>query len=143
MEGVSMKVENLLIDKLHEDICKERVISRVYSTWKHRNENNDRFSMYLRRNKYDCVAIYGLGKIGKDLYDELIKDEITISFFADRFSHEIYDGREILGICELWPCTDVVIITQVTGIDDVCSDLRKKFEGHIISFMDYLLGDLL
>ena len=133
-----MKVEQLLIDKLLNDIYNEQMISKVYSKWKYRNEENKRFSTYLKYNKFNCAAIYGLGRIGRDLYYELVKDGVEISFLADRFSNEMFDGREVLGICDVWPYTDVVIVTQITDIDGVYRDIKGKNDGATISFIKYI-----
>lgn len=76
-----------------------------------RFERDGSLSTVLRENNLRNVAIYGMGKFGKKLYDSLAGSEITIMYLIDKNPCRLSELETVVGSDEELENIDVLIVT--------------------------------
>lgn len=95
---------------------------------------------YFERNGYESVAIYGMGELGKRLYEELKNQGKTVTFVMDRKASGIDPGLRICGIDDEIPEVDVIVITPTFDYASIEEQLKKVTSAKIISIKDVVMG---
>jgi hypothetical protein len=87
-------------------------------------------------NKYSTIAIYGVGKEGRKLIDELASSEVSIKYGIDRNATNIE--------CENFPIytpdsindkeqVDCIVVTPINDFVAIEEQLEKLFDCDIVS----------
>lgn len=72
------------------------------------------FGAYFKDNRIRSVAIYGMGAIGRRLYEELREQQIETRYAIDRNAAAIHvEGLQIKTLEEQLPKVDAVIVTPI------------------------------
>ena len=86
----------------------------LYDKWLNNLRGGRFIASYFHDNLYRSVAIYGMGVIGIQVYEELCKDRIFVSYGIDRNAEKI----EVNGLSVVKPdsiidmeIVDVIVIT--------------------------------
>lgn len=93
---------------------------------------------YFEDNEIKCIAIYGLGGIGRHLYEELRSQNITISYGIDQRAKDIQDlDLEVKTLDDKLPEVDAVVVTPVSFYE-IEKEIYKKMgkEIAVISIED-------
>lgn len=91
---------------------------------------NKRISSYLKENGYQSVAIYGNGKIGKRLIEELEENtDVTILRVFDRNGIVYGDTKGKV---------DAVIVTPIYHYEEIRSELVNSYTCSILSLSDII-----
>ena len=98
-----------------------------------RQEKNT-YNRYFADNNLHTVAVYGLGKFGKILVEELTSDGVEIAFAIDRAVTEYKDLKIYTPDSEIPPC-DIIIVSLVDA-DELLTELKKKWDVRIFSFSE-------
>ena len=72
------------IDEKEKLIFKQEEVLKVYERWIDSYQKNTLISEFLERNQYQKIAIYGLGRLGKNIYNELKNSMIDVLYIIDR-----------------------------------------------------------
>ncbi len=91
------------------------------------------------RNNYNTVAIYGFGKFGQFLHQELVTKGITVSYVLDKNAESIKGTNADIRIPQKYEDVDIVIVTNMFGIQEICDDLHDKGYCDVISLWDLMI----
>lgn len=81
---------------------------------------------YFEDNLINNVAIYGLGAIGKRLYEELSQQSIDVVYGIDKNAEKIHlDGLEIKTLDDELPDVDTVVVTPISFYE-IEKDIYQK-----------------
>lgn len=102
---------------------------------------NHKLENYMKKHRYSKVAIYGMGLalegVTTFLMEELKRNHIEIAYGIDR-KPDLFQGKSVpvLGINDLFPEVDVIIVTAIYSFASIFCELRKKTDLKIISLED-------
>lgn len=108
----------------------------VMDKWFQKELRGEGIAIYLRKNRFYNITIYGMGYIGKNLYEYLKKERFQIGNLIDQKNNESVDGNRIKTIDEEHAPTDVIIVTAVYYFEELENKLKTKFNKPILSFAD-------
>ena len=117
---------------------KYRKMFFVYDAWLKLYSDNRSISGFLKEKQYNKVAIYGDGYLGKQLYRELKRDGIEVSYFIDRNAAYLKEEIPVYTVEGNLPKVDMVIstLTEKDGVDMTL--LEKKLDRKV-----FVLNDLI
>lgn len=124
-----------LADKAKQEY-KNRTYYSMLSEWLAlKIEGNIEHSMekYLEANAYKSIAIYGFGKLGMLLYEELKNSSIEIKYIIDKNAKSMHTQLKMIDLDHFLGDVDAVIVTPVTAFDSVKEQLDKKGTMPILS----------
>lgn len=117
---------------------KSRLLAEMVRQWfSIKLEKKSLVTVLRKRNMYS-VAIYGMGYLGRSLYQELEDSPVEIACVMDQALEE---GDEILKTIrpdEELPKVDAVIVTVLGDVRDLCDLLRKKCGYRVITLKNLL-----
>lgn len=99
---------------------------------------------YLKEQGIHKVAIYGHGKIGLLLYQDLVKDGIKVECFVDGQLQPDYQSIDntlvtVVDRVPYAPQTDAMIITPSYDFEDIEKAIKKKgYKGIMLSLSQLL-----
>lgn len=120
-------------------------LDRYYNLFEHWIEVKNRGSNaadYFRKNNFKEIAVYGMGRPGCLLCNEL-KDasDVKVKYAIDKnisARKHIVDLRKLTD--DVIP-VDAVVVTPVTAFDSIKAELEKKFDCPVIS-LESVIYDL-
>ncbi len=116
----------------------------IMTTWMEHKQNNLLIGDYLLTHSYKKISIYGHGKIGILLYQELQKSGIDVVCFIDGQVSQPFTSIGnclVTGVSSIQDYEDAnaIIVTPSFDFDNISSDLRKNhYKNNIISFSSLL-----
>ena len=127
----------LLLHNENEWDKKNRYL-HVYENWLMLKENGLGLKEYFVNNSVKKVAIYGYGRIGKNLYLELMNLGIIVEYIVDRQKGLKLDNIRTYQPNEKLPLVDVIIVTPVMEYDNIVKSLKSIYDGKIVSLEDVI-----
>lgn len=100
-------------------MLKERTIFfswgfHIFDKWIQIKNEGESLQRFFEDNAIYCIAIYGMGAIGKRLYEELRYSSVEIKYGIDQNAENIQiDGLCIKTLEDILPPIDAVIITPM------------------------------
>jgi len=88
---------------------------------------------YLKEKGYGTVLIYGMGALGRFLLDELQTADMDVPAVIDRNAGKIFADTEVISPDDTFPQADCIIITPLSGVEEIKEMLEKKADCSIIS----------
>lgn len=116
----------------------------MLSKWMELRLNHSSIAAYLKKQGIRKVAIYGHGKIGILLYQDLIEDGMKAEYFVDGQLQPDYRSIDdtLVTIPERLssaPETDAMIVTPSYDFDEIEKYCKKNgYKGTILSFSHLL-----
>lgn len=118
----------------------------IIEQWLRNKIDNKEIGKYLSAIGINSVVIYGAGKIGELLYDDLLQSGIIdIECFIDKNASSLYYGIDDVNIYSLEEVdkvqkVDAIIITPYKAFTNIKEELKKRlsFETKYISFDDII-----
>ena len=80
---------------------------------------------YLEAKGYHTVAIYGMGRLGERLYDELKDSKINVCYAIDRDYNSIYTSIPVYPLNKNLTKVDVVIVTTIAYFEEIKKELSN------------------
>lgn len=136
-EAEKYENQNAIKDKI---LHKQESGLEVYKAWLQLYQRNKRVENYLLANHYRSVAIYGVGRIGENLFEELSESKITIDYVIDKrvsVSKGYYQTVLCYNPDAVLPKTDIIIVT-VPGEADEIAQYLADCGSPVISIQDLL-----
>ena len=99
---------------------------------------NKNLSEYFLKNGYKKIAIYGMGRAGNTLVNELRSTEITVVYGIDKRADSLYADIDIFSIDDNLSAVDAVVVTAVTYYDEIQEQLLERMSCPIISLEDII-----
>lgn len=133
--------QNKISDELKK-VDKFKGYYNMLLQWIDIKQEGKSLSEYFVRNNYKTIAIYGMGEMGRKLYDELKDSEIEIKYVIDKDSITAYspvdvkelddfDGEDKVEV-------DVVVVTATFAFDEIQKEVSEKINCPIISLEDVI-----
>ncbi|MDE6603983.1 MAG: hypothetical protein K2K90_17930 [Lachnospiraceae bacterium] len=127
--GTTIAEKNKLVDKYKLYFC-------LNNKWISLKESNKRLSRYFVENQIKSIAVYGLGDVGLNLCDEIMKDGIEVKYAFDgnliRYESLIPIKRLEDEVEEV----DAVVVTIPDEFEAIKNNIGVKFSCPIISIDD-------
>lgn len=113
----------------------------IFNRWLSACRSGWRTVEFFRRYGYSTVALYGMGLLGRQLYEELAESGLQIVYYIDRA--EVPGADRIPRVLpeEEWPEADCIVITAVAEFDTLYDMARRKSSGAVIDIRE-LFEDL-
>lgn len=113
----------------------------LYDKWIQIKNSRKSLADYFKDNLINCVAIYGLGSIGKRLYEELTEEHIEVAYGIDQNAEKIHvDNLEIKKPDSKLPVVDAVIVTP-WSFYEIEKDIYQRMGRNIdIIFIEDIIG---
>jgi len=115
---------------------------RVMVKWLENEVKGKKWTDYILSYGYKNISVYGAGDLGKYLIWEFRNSDIHINSVIDRRAEDIvtFEGYPVYTIeafLEAGMETDAIIVTTVTGYDDVLKTVaEKRIELPVMSLRD-------
>lgn len=122
-----------------EDRAKYRSYFRLLNKWMEIKERKASLETYFIENHFEIIAIYGMGIMGKHLFEEL-KDSnvVKIVYAIDKKSGSIESPVEVRNVSDVLPEVDAVIVTAIQEFDNIREMLSEKLRYPIISLEEVI-----
>ena len=95
-------------------------------------------AQYFKDNQIDEVAIYGMGALGKRLYEDLQKANVTVAYVIDRDSRLQSEKYMLLSPEAEFPPMDTIVVTAAFEFEEIKTKLKDKTCAKIISLKDII-----
>jgi len=106
--------------------------------WLEKKIDGEKLGSKIFNSGYRRVAVYGMGRLGRCLVDELSMSEVRVLYGIDIRGKELYYDIPIFMPSEELGNVDAVIVTVSGSIEQIKKILRKKMDCPILS-----LGDII
>lgn len=133
--------------RLEKSAEKEKMLAKgwadldAYEQWVEAFLNGKKIPEYLLQNNYHNVAIYGFGRLGKQLYRELFFSDVHVAYIIDlsfERGKKSFDGIPCFHPEEDLPEAELIIVTIPSGAKEIMTNLRNKVQCQIKSIYDLL-----
>lgn len=120
---------------LNENKRAERYILNfgVSCDWIGLFQSGDKIIKYFENNNINEIAIYGMGELGKRLYNELENSGINIKYVIDRDNKKWSGNTEIYLPQDDLPEVSAIIVTPILDYEDIKVELNRKLKAEVIS----------
>jgi len=118
-------------ERAKEDICSLNKMVQTYDIWLKKNKEGYNVAECLLENGYKKIAVYGLGRIGKSLIEEIEVSNAQLVYVVDKkMGKTRYKNIDCFGIDEELPYADLLIISLPGYSNDIKKDI-KRITGNI------------
>lgn len=134
---ICLIIQKKKLKKKDISLCKYRKYYEVCINLLKTNENKIKLNEYLEGNRFEKVAIYGMGEVGKILYQILTNEKVNIVYVID---NNYKNGEiEVRKMDEKLDDVDVIIVTPIFDFDNIEIQLTKLVNCRIEPLDDILL----
>lgn len=130
-----------LILQRMKDLNKFRKMFFIYDSWIKMLNQEKTITQYLKKKSLKNVAIYGAGYLGKQLYQELKKNNINICYFIDINAANLQMEIPVYLPSDSLAKVDMIIVTLVENEESVEEMLKKKMDTKVKS-ISQLIEDI-
>lgn len=120
---------------------KEAVESNIALEWLSQEIEGKHITNYLRHNEYKDVAIYGYGRIGRILCNELQLSGFCVKYVIDKNKEALVTNRKAISPTEPFEPVDAIIITPIMDFFAIKEFCKKKCNYPLISVEDIIFGN--
>lgn len=122
--------------ELKQRLAKFEDYFAITNKWMKNRNQGLKVADYFKNNNYYKIAIYGMGEIGKRLYEELKLEGMEIEYAFDRNAQRLDPTLNIYGLDKPVPPVDVIVVTPTFDYDKIVEQLKKITDCKIISISD-------
>ncbi|MGN0340398.1 MAG: glycoside hydrolase family 99-like domain-containing protein [Lachnospira sp.] len=98
---------------------------------------HNRLKEYLETEGINTIAIYGIGKLGKLLFNQLRIEGVTIQYTIDQYTAQIQEICKMYRPDEAFPDVDLMVITSY-NFEEIKIKMKKKGISNIVSIEKFL-----
>ena len=132
--------ENMEIERLNRQCNKYINFTEVFKCMLNLKLNKKSISKYISEKRYDRVAIYGLGVVGKVLVNVLKEEAVSIIYGIDRDEYQArYFKFPVYTLKDELDSADIIIVTVEDDYIHIKEELESKTAAEIIN-LRYLLS---
>lgn len=118
-------------------VCNKNLVQfYVMSQWVKLKQEKNNLSVYFEEREYKSIAIYGMGKIGQMLLEELKETDIEVAYGIDQNAETTYSTIDVLSLNDKLPQVDVIVVTVMDLFTRIEAGLKEKTDCPIVSLMD-------
>lgn len=111
---------------------------RMMDKWVEVKQEGKNLSMYFQKRGYRRIAIYGMSRAGRTLYNELESTGITIAYGIDKSAESLFADVDIFSLDDALDPVDAVVVTAVTYFEEIKKDISEKMDCPVLSLEDIL-----
>lgn len=115
---------------------------RLLENWMSLRDHKINFSSYFEKYGYKNIAIYGMGRLGAHLLQELEEGDIRVCFGIDQNKQSEDYKIEVFSPCQEMPAVDAVVVTIFGEYRNISEILRKRINCPIIT-LEEIIQELL
>ena len=134
--GICFKRFKRKIKNVSEMSDKHFEMFLLMNRWLQNEHKEKKIADYLKEKGIHNIIIYGVGDIGKNLYQQLKSEEFEIKYLVDQNKNQTLDGRGIKGLNDKMDSTDAVIVTAIYYFEELEEELKMRFGCPVISLAD-------
>lgn len=129
-----------MVRKTETQITIHELGFKILNNWLKLKHQSKTLQKYFDDNYIKTVAIYGMGELGKRLFEDLKSLNVEVTYAIDINAENIdIDGLEIFTLDNTLPKVDVIIITPVHLFYEIEDNLLKKGIKDVISLEDLVV----
>lgn len=125
-------------EKYEKEIKRYKSFYRLEELWRKMDKGEVNIFFFLQEYNINSIAIYGMGKYGVLLYNELKKNQIEVKYAIDRKYGQVRKLLPIKSLEDDLPPVDLVIVSVIYEYNDIAQKLREKLDCPIISLEQIL-----
>lgn len=127
--------------KYEENLRRKASFYSLLSRWMEKKLAGESAAARLLQMGYHSVAIYGAGKHGKFLYEDIKNSEVEVRYFIDKNKNAMPEsGLTVYTIDEELPAVDAIIITPYLEQQTVIQELRQKGDYVFLPLDQLIIG---
>ena len=112
----------------------------VSNKWlKNRNMGINILDYFVQHN-YESIAIYGMGELGKRLYEELKNQGKKVAFVLDKCAKGVDPTLNVCKMDKELPDVDVIVVTPTFDYAAIEKQLAGISNAKILSIKDVVMG---
>lgn len=111
----------------------------ILNNWLKLRNRGGEVQDYFLNNSFRCIGIYGMGELGKRLYEELKKGDVEIVFAMDRGGYNLPNGLKIINEREEIPAVDVIVVTPTFDYSNIENSLKQRTHNKIVSISEIFI----
>jgi len=137
--GLYICANKKVIRKKTDQTVNLQAVNNIYDRWFTLRERGIYVSNYIQKHKFSKVAIYGMGKAGNHLYEELQshkRNEIIMGIDRSLTYHN-YD-MPVLSLDDDISDIDIAIVTPVNGTKEIIETLKSKGVKQVMTLSEVL-----
>lgn len=112
----------------------------IMHNWMLKKEKGQTILEFFEDEDFQTIAIYGIGKMGKHLYEELKNSSVVVKYVIDRNTDISFDKLDIYSTDDELPVVDAIIVTATFDYKEIVKELENKVNYPIISLEDVIMG---
>lgn len=125
--------------KYEDNLRRKASFYSLLSRWMEMKLAGQSAAERLLQMGYRSVAIYGAGKHGKFLYEDIKNSEVEVRYFIDKNKNSMPEsGLTVYTMEEEFPTVDVIIITPYLEQQTIIRELKQKGD-YILLPLDRLI----
>lgn len=129
------------LKKSKEKTEKFRSYYEMLHDWLKLKQEGKSLEQYFLEKEYYHIAIYGMGGMGKRLYEELKESRIQVEYAMDQSSDNVFEnGLKVISLEDEMEQVDAVIVTATFNYDEIEAQLQGKTDSPIVSLEDVIYG---
>lgn len=105
----------------------------IVSQWLCHKQSGVSLEKYFVPKGYHSIAIYGMGRLGSLLYEDLRDTDIEVKYAIDQDPYCTYPGLNVIKPEDELKKVDAIIVTPVLIFDEIENMLLKKTTIPVIS----------
>lgn len=103
---------------------RDAAVADTYEQWIYKLQQGCSIKSVFEENAIYSVAVYGLGRIGKNLIAELANQNIRTLYCVDKnYGEDTYKEIPCYGIESMLPDADILIITVSGSVDEIKTEI--------------------
>lgn len=128
------------VDKKHRDfnlLCQR---SKLLDNWMYLRDHQINVSNFFDKYGYKKIAIYGMGKLGLHLLNELSKSNINVAYGIDKKLQDSNNNMnlQIYNPSQQLPKVDAVVITVISQFAEISKMLSKTMNCSMIALEELI-----
>lgn len=132
--------ENKQYELMQEKNRRYECYWKILHKWLLLKEANKSLSVYLEKNGYYKIAIYGMGMLGKHLIKELEQSNIQICYGIDQYANSMKSNIPVVSVDGIAEPVDAIVVTVTYDFQNIKKMLEKKYNYRVIS-LEYVIEE--
>lgn len=130
---VSRKICNNIIEQKEEKVDKFKTYYNLLNQWLQLKQNGKSLSEYFSNNKYNEIAVYGMGELGNRFIEELSNTKVQVRYAIDKKAASTYSDLKLIEPDDELEQVDAIVVTAIFAFEEVKELLSEKIDCPIIS----------
>lgn len=93
---------------------------------------------YFKKNCIQSIAVYGMGALGRRLYDELEDSDVEIKYLVDRNPNGMDKVLKFVHLEEEKLDVDAVVVTVISSEKEIVGEIKKYGYENVIGLSDVI-----